>query len=57
MENRYYSEIEAAEFIKRKPGTLKTWRCNKAGGPKYIRDGMNKVVYRESDLVDFMEGK
>ena len=58
MAERYYSEKEAAEYIKRKIGTLRNWRCQELdNGPKHLRDRMNKVVYRESDLIDFMEGK
>jgi len=58
MSAKYLSEKEAAEFIKRKIGTLRNWRCQGLeNGPQYIKDGMGKVVYRESDLINFMEGK
>jgi hypothetical protein len=54
---KYYSEKEAAEFIKRKPSTLKTWRClDDKKGPKYRTDNKGKIFYRESDLREFMEG-
>jgi hypothetical protein len=58
MPEKYYSEKEAAEFINRKPGTLRTWRSTKEpNAPIYIKDTKGKVAYRESDLIAWMEGE
>lgn len=57
MEKKYFTVEEAAQYINRKPGTLRNWRC--AGkGPKAHTDTNGKsVFYLKEDLDLFMGSK
>lgn len=39
--NRLLTQIEAAQLLGIAPNTLAVWRCNKRGGPSYIKVGRN----------------
>jgi predicted DNA-binding transcriptional regulator AlpA len=45
---------EAAEFLNVPQGTLRWWRHQNIG-PKGFRLGARKVMYRRSDLIDWLE--
>lgn len=48
-DNRYLTETEFCERYKVKPRTAQRWRATGIGGPKYVRLGLRRVGYRESD--------
>ena len=56
---RFLTTAQAAEFLKRKPQTLRIWRM-RGGGPRYIRMGNNvqaPVMYRLSELEKWLENR
>lgn len=51
--DRLLREVEAADFLRLSPGTLRQWRY-KGQGPTYQKLG-SRVVYRLSDIVRLVE--
>lgn len=52
-ETNYLLTEQAAEILHRNPRTLTNWR-HQGVGPRYTKFG-NRVLYRESDIYDFIE--
>jgi predicted DNA-binding transcriptional regulator AlpA len=58
MSETYYNEKEAAEYVKYSFFALRNWRlANDPEGPKYVKTKKGRVVYRESDLIEWLEGR
>lgn len=56
---KVYGEAEAADFLGYSPRTMQGLRYH-GRGPKYCKVGSGrggKVVYREEDLLDFLESR
>ena len=53
MEDRYVSDIEAAQILSASPQTLRNWRHLRKGPPYSKRGRMVRYLVR--DLLDFME--
>ena len=52
---KYFTTIEAAEFTKFAPFTLRKWRCQgKGAGPKYFKV-RGRVRYTIEDLEAFIQ--
>lgn len=54
--NELYTTTEAAQLLKVKPGTLKSWRRKKTG-PKHVTLGHKMVRYRLEDLEKWIRGR
>ena len=50
-------EPEAAKLLGVKASTLRFWRLQGFGGPKWIRLGARIVVYDPSDLNDYVAAR
>lgn len=50
----FYTEFQAAEFLKFSPKALSKWRCV-GGGPKFVKVSAKAVRYRLSDLLEWAE--
>ena len=48
------STIEAAQRLRIHPTTLATWRVE-GRGPKFVKIGVRKVGYRESDVEAWLD--
>ncbi len=58
-ENYYLTTREAAAFLKISPRTLERLRIT-GGGPRFTKVGTSirsRVVYKRSDLIEWMEGR
>lgn len=44
---------EAARFLRIQPQTLRRWRCE-GRGPRFIKLGGNRCLYRRSDVNEFL---
>ncbi len=53
MEDRYVSDVEAAQILSASPQTLRNWR-HMQKGPPYTKRG-RMVRYLVRDLLNFME--
>ena len=47
------NEKQAAEYLERKPGTLRQWRCD-LKGPPYHKKG-RQIFYKKTDLDAWLE--
>ena len=47
------NEKEAAEYLGKKPGTLRQWRCDYKG-PSYHKKG-RQIMYKKTDLDAWLE--
>jgi hypothetical protein len=53
--DEYLTEREAADFLSRKPQTVRKWRvCGK--GPKYLKDPNGRIRYSRFDLELWIRG-
>jgi len=52
--HRLLDQKQAAELLRKSPGTLKNWRSNKRYQIPYLRIGRS-IRYREEDVLAFME--
>lgn len=49
----YLSEKEFAERYHVSPRTAQHWRYTGIGGPKFLRSGMRRILYLESDCQNW----
>ena len=54
---RLLTPQQAAEYLNTSPGTLANWRCTKRVELPFIRLGDKKILYDQSDLIDFLESR
>jgi hypothetical protein len=52
LEDRYWTEQEAAHYLQQQPRTLRLWRTTK--GLPFRRVSAKAVRYRRADLDDWM---
>jgi hypothetical protein len=54
-DERMMTTEEAAAYMRCAPTTLESWRQRRrTGGPPFIRISHRKVLYRKSDIDDFL---
>lgn len=51
--SKLLNTVEAALFLRLRPGTLEVWRCH-GKGPRYSKIG-RRVMYEKNDLQLFVE--
>lgn len=56
VESDLLTEVEAAQFLKLKRGTLATWRCAKRYDLPFVRVG-NAIRYRLTDLEKWLQAR
>ena len=56
MQDRYLNEKQVAELTGISVNTLRTWRWERAHLP-FLKISRRKVMYRESDVLAFMDKK
>lgn len=56
IEPMFYTPAEVARLLRTTEGTLRFWRY-KGEGPKAIRISDNKVLYRISDVMAYIDSR
>jgi hypothetical protein len=54
---RFLTAAEAAKMLKRSTKTLQRLRARGSGPPYHRMNGRGDVLYRESDLLDWLAGR